>query len=191
MPPRKKPSDAGPKQSPYCLVIDSREKTPFTFAGVKCDARDGGRPLAVRTVVRGLPSGDYSVEGLESQVAVERKSLADLYNTLGQGRDRFERELERLDAMEYAAVVIEASWQSILSQTHLYSKLPPKIVFRSIISWQQRFRRVHWWPTEGRRLSELATLRILERFWRDRQFTDRTKGKPTDPPPDPETPPAG
>lgn len=172
MPPKKptKPADPTPLESPYVVVIDTREKTPFSFGGLRTDAKDGKRPLAVRTVVRGLPTGDYSVEGLESQVAVERKSLADLYSTLSQGRERFERELERLDAMEYAAVVIESNWQTILTQPPSYSKLPPKNVFRSIIAFQQRYKKIHWWPADGRRLAEIITLRVLERFWKDRQF---------------------
>lgn len=186
MPRSKKPAPSGPVESPYLIVIDTREKTPFMFRGAKTDADQGHRPLSVRTVVRGLPTGDYSLEGYESQVAVERKSLADLYNTISQGRERFVRELERLDAMEYAAVVIEASWLQIITDPPAYSKLPPKIVFRSVISWQQRFRRVHWWPTEGHRLAETATLRILERFWRDRQFPKTKAAAPkVDPGPDP------
>jgi ERCC4-type nuclease len=174
---RKKPD--GPMDSPYVILIDTREKTPFLFHGLKTDAKDGSRPLNVKTVIRGMPSGDYSIEGMESQVAVERKSLQDLYNTLGQGRDRFERELERLNAMEYAAVVIEASWQQIITEPPRYSKLPPKIVFRSIVSWQQRFTKIHWWPCEGKRLAEVVTLRILERFWRDRQFRTPKTVPPT------------
>jgi hypothetical protein len=175
-------------ESPYVVVIDTREQTPFLFQGMRTDARDGGRPLVVRTVTRGIPSGDYSLEGYEGQVAVERKSLADLYNTISQNRERFVRELERLDAMEFAAVVIEASWQRIICEPPTYSKLPPKIVFRSVIAWQQKYRRVHWWPTEGRRLAETATLRIMEYFWRSRQFTNRTRGKRTAPPSPPEPP---
>jgi hypothetical protein len=126
-----------------------------------------------------LPTGDYSLEGYESQIAVERKSLADLYGTISQGRDRFQRELERLDAMECAAVVIEAGWQHILSNPPDYSKLPPKIVFRSLIAWQQKFRRVHWWPVEGRRLAEVTTLRVMEYFWRSRQFPGARAKAPT------------
>jgi ERCC4-type nuclease len=45
------------------------------------------------------------VQGFADQIAVERKSLADLFGTLGQGRERFERELVRLSAHQYAAVV--------------------------------------------------------------------------------------
>jgi hypothetical protein len=160
----------------FQIVIDSREKTPFLFHGLKADAAQGRRPLMVATTVKGLPSGDYSIEGHEGAVAVERKSLADLYSTISQGRDRFERELERLDAMACAAVVIEASWHQIINDPPPYSKLPAKNVFRSILSWQQRWPRVNWWPAEGRRFAEVITFRWLERFWKDSQAGRR--GKP-------------
>jgi ERCC4-type nuclease len=171
MPPRKPKAAAdAPAESPYVILIDTREKTPFLFQGLRTDAHDGARPLAVRTVTRGLPTGDYSVEGYDGQVAVERKSLADFYGTIGQGRERFLRELDRLNAMEYALVVVEANWQEILTEQPRFTKLPPKVVFRSVLAWQQQFPRVHWWAVGARRLAEVVTLRALERFWKTRQF---------------------
>jgi ERCC4-type nuclease len=148
-------------------VIDSREQRPFAFGGLRADARDGRRPLLVRTVTRTLPSGDYSLLGFEGRVAVERKSLEDLYSTLGQARERFERELGRLAQMDFAAVVVEADWQSILFGPPPRSRLSPKTVFRSVVAWQQRHPRVHWWMAEDRVFAEAVTFRILERYWRE------------------------
>lgn len=157
--------------TPYSVIIDTREQSPYAFVGLHADARQGGRPLSIPLVMRTLRSGDYSLEGHENEVAVERKSLADFFNTIGQGRKRFERELDRLDEMAThgaAFVVVEASWHTILTSPPERSQLRPKVVYRSVIAWQQRFVRVHWWMVEGRRLAEVTTLRILERFWRDR-----------------------
>jgi ERCC4-type nuclease len=152
---------------PYTIVIDSREQRPFLFTGIRSDARCGGRVLAVPLVRRGLVSGDYSLEGYESRVACERKSLADLYSTLGQGRKRFQRELERLNKMDFAAVVVEASWETIVRDPPPRSKLRPKTVYRSVLAWGQRYPRVHWYMMGNRRLAEVTVLRILERFYRD------------------------
>ncbi len=150
---------------PFTVVVDTREQHPFRFAGLKSDAKDGRMPLHVPVVVSGLASGDYSLAGYESHVAVERKSLADLYSTIAQGRERFTRELERLNAMQAAAVVIEASWTEILTRPPSFSRLPPKNVFRSILAWAQRFPRVGWWPCDGRVFAEIVTYRFLERFY--------------------------
>jgi hypothetical protein len=96
------------------VVIDTRAQTPFAFEGLRCDAADGGGPLTVPTVRGTLKSGDYSLKGHETRVAVERKSLADLFGTLGKGRERFERELARLSTYRFAAVVVEGDWRAIL-----------------------------------------------------------------------------
>jgi hypothetical protein len=116
---------------------------------------------------RGLRTGDYSLRGYEARVAVERKSLQDVYHTLGQRRACFQRELARLNEMDFAAVVVEASWEAILRDPPERSRLRPKVVYRSVLAWGQRYPRVHWYMMGNRRLAEVTTLRILERFYRD------------------------
>ena len=162
--------------TPYTVVVDTREQDPYLFLDVRADARAGNRLLTVPLIMRGLPSGDYSLEGHEVTLAVERKSLADLFGTVGRGRQRFERELARLDTMPVAAVVVEATWDEIIRRPPAYSRLRPKVIHRSVIAWQQRYPRVHWWTAPGRRFAELTTLRILERFWTDNHT--RTTGRP-------------
>lgn len=151
------------------IVVDTREKESYTFRGWKCDEVDGGHVMTVRTERRTLKSGDYSLSGFETRVAVERKSLVDLFGTLGQGRDRFERELERLREYEFATVMVESTWPEILASPPARSRLPPKTVLRSVIAWQQRYPNVHWFTAGNRRAAEGITLRILERFWKEAQ----------------------
>lgn len=159
----KTPSDE-PLTVPFTVVIDTREQRPFEFAGLTSDARHGRRPLVVPTTVGTLGQGDYSLVGLSDTVAVERKSHADLVGTLSQGRERFERELERLAGLLWAAVVVEADWAQVLAG-HDRSRLNPKTVHRSVIAWQQRYPSIHWWFCTDRRLAEVTTFRILERWW--------------------------
>src|SRR5262249_14836756 len=116
--------------------------------------------------VGGLPSGDYSIVDHEDRIAVERKSLKDLYGTIGRGRRRFERELGRLNALAVAEVVVEADWYTVLTTPPPRTKLRPKTVFRSVVAWKQRFRNVHWCFAGPRRLAEVMTFRTLERYWR-------------------------
>src|SRR5262249_50615392 len=123
---------------PYTVVIDSDEKLPYTFLGIRSDARAGGRVLAVPLMRRGLRTGDYSLRGYESRVAVERKSPQDVYGTIGRRRECFQRELARLNEMDFAAVVVEADWETILCNPPEWSRLRPKVVYRSVLAWQQR-----------------------------------------------------
>jgi hypothetical protein len=50
--------------TPFVVITDTREQAPYAFTGLHADAAQGRRPLLVRTVTRGLPAGDYSLEGL-------------------------------------------------------------------------------------------------------------------------------
>lgn len=160
------------RMNPFSVVIDSREQLPYRFSGLRADARHKNKPLLVQTVTKTLGSGDYSIEGLEHEIAVERKSLADLFGTLGSGRERFSRELERLSKMNHAAVVIEASWHEILNprSNGVQSELNPKTIFRSVVAWSQEFPTIHWWPMCDRLHAESATFRILERYWKQREL---------------------
>ena len=56
----------------------SREQTPFDLAPMQTKAGT-------------LNVGDYSIAGLESVVAIERKSLPDLVACCGRERERFQR----------------------------------------------------------------------------------------------------
>ena len=164
---RTKPA-ADPPAFPCAVVIDTREQHPYSFADITDVVRGEPQVIAVRTEVRTLASGDYSLAGYEHRVAVERKSKQDLFGTVGQGRDRFERELVRLNGMQFAAVVVEAEWSEVMGDPPPHTQLQPKTIYRSVLAWQQRFTRVHWWFMPGRAAAEVTTFRVLERFWKER-----------------------
>jgi DNA excision repair protein ERCC-4 len=129
------------------LVVDSREQLPYEFAGA---------------TVKALPSGDYSLDGMEHRVAIERKTLADAYGSLGRGRRRFEREMERLSKLDFAAVVIEATLEEFLRGA-AYSQLNPKSAINSLIAWTVRFR-IPVFFAGNRRYARSLTYRLLEKF---------------------------
>jgi ERCC4-type nuclease len=89
------------------VLIDTREQTPLPlerfdnwFAGIKTAT---------------LGTGDYSIEGMEHLVCLERKSLVDLVGTLMHNRERFFRQLERMQAFPYRAILVEASYEDVKS----------------------------------------------------------------------------
>ena len=155
-----------PITAPFVVSIDQREKHPFTFDGLKADARQRNAPLIVPTVSVHMDSGDYSVHGMEDKVAIERKSKVDLYSTLGQNRDRFEDEHRRLMDYRVAAVVVECSLTECLTEPPERSRLNPKTIFRTGIAWWIRYD-VPWFFFESRSLAEVATYRILEKAWKE------------------------
>lgn len=87
----------------YRIVVDSREKNPLWTNPNK-------------VIVKGLSTGDYSIEGLEDEIAIERKDASDLFGTLTSGHKRFKKELERAEKLQYFGVVIEGNYTSILNK---------------------------------------------------------------------------
>lgn len=168
-------SSAAPLESPFVILVDSAEKSPFAFATLRADAAQLHRPLVVRTIRRHLrlPSTrlsiDYSVEGYETVVGIERKSHEDFCNTLaGKHRRRFEQKLAIVNAtFAHFAVVVEAEWSVILFEPPAFSAAVPKTLWRTVLAWVVRYPRVHWFFLPNRPLAEKATYRILERFWRE------------------------
>lgn len=169
----------------FPVVCDTREQRGFDFFGVapelftvpydfsdlERDKADGSGILGVRTVTGTLRSGDYSLRGFEHRLAVERKSPQDMYSTISQGRERFERELERMSLMDFAAVVIECTELELYCDPPVRSQLPPKIVSRSIDAWRVRYG-VHFIAPGPRRLAEVKTFRLLERFAKEHATQD-------------------
>ncbi len=151
---------------PFTILVDGQEKAPYHFDGMKTDASMKSRPMSVSTSWAHLKTGDYSIDGWKKHVTVERKSLEDLYRTLGQHRERFEREHVRMAGFGAgnSCVIIEANWNQILNHPPRRSRLLPKTVFRTFLSWSQKYA-VPWIAVEDRRMAEVTTFRFLECWW--------------------------
>lgn len=115
-------------------IIDSREQTPLDL-----------EPLT--TITSTLPTGDYSIRGLEHVVAIERKSLDDLVGCVGRDRERFDREVQRLLAFPVRILVIESSWEAIESHEPINpqwrGKVSKESVLGSLMGWQAAGLSVH------------------------------------------------
>ena len=114
------------------------------FAGEKSlvaivDTREQ-RPLALGlTQVRAtLQTGDYTLRGLEDQGCVERKSLGYLVGCMTSGRERFEREMQRMLAFPQRVVVVESSFGEMSRGEHR-SQLPGLTAINTVASWTGRF----------------------------------------------------
>jgi ERCC4-type nuclease len=111
-----------------------------------------------------LRTGDYSVIGLEDRIAIERKSLPDAYGSIGRGRDRFEREWQRMAELDYAAVVIEATLPEFLAGPER-TLLHPSQAIGTLAAWSVRYN-VPVQFAGGRRFAAAWTARVLRQFWR-------------------------
>ncbi len=107
------------------LIVDSREQDPLVFKKLPSE--------------RGtLQTGDYSIKGCEEIFAVERKSIADLVQSVTTERDRFERELHRLRGFRFKRLLIVGGESEI--RTHRYrGSANPKAILHSIRAFEIRY----------------------------------------------------
>lgn len=132
----------------FQIICDTREQIPYLFSGMERKA---------------LKTGDYSIKGMESLICIERKSKVDIFMCCGHGRDRFERELERMQEYEYAAIVIESSLSEMTKQP-AYTRMNPKSVINSLLAWSIRYN-THVFFADNRDLAQNLVYRILEKFY--------------------------
>lgn len=120
------PTEGGAKP---LIVVDTREQAPYKF---RADGACAG------CVTRKLDYGDYQVDGYSTLVVVERKKNVDeLCGNIGKHRERFERELQRMQVCRWRFVVVEDYYSSI--QKPRFSKIHPQAILGSIISLELKY----------------------------------------------------
>lgn len=116
------------------IIVDTREQRPWEFPDHNVTRRT-------------LPAGDYSLAverkdgrlvGYEDRFALERKSLPDLIGTITTDRERFLRELRSLRRFDFAAIIVEASWEDVYSWNYMPNVTPQSIV-GSLLAFQMDF----------------------------------------------------
>jgi hypothetical protein len=89
------------------ILQDNKEQTPWDLEFFD--------EVEEQKVVH-LVTGDYSIEGLESVVTIERKrTTGEIALNLGQKYKAFAREFDRLQTFEYRYIICEFTFDDILS----------------------------------------------------------------------------
>jgi len=176
-------------RTPFTILIDKAEKAEWFFTGLRarsCIDKEM-REYLPRTERRflGIGMGDYSLDGYQGRVHIERKSMADFQGTLlgwrketetdegwhidNDRRARFKRELKQLAAIECKAVIIEATLDDCLENAPCWGKRSESqnamYLNQTYLAWQQEFPGVPWIFRRDRRLAEITAFRIFEQFW--------------------------
>jgi ERCC4-type nuclease len=88
------------------VLVDTREQMPFPLAEKHPNWIGGEKRVK-------LAAGDYSIEGMQDILSLERKSLADAIGSTMAGRARFIRSCERLAAYRWKAIIVEATYEDM------------------------------------------------------------------------------
>jgi len=116
------------------IIVDTREKLPW-------DWEDDDAFASV--IYRKLDAGDYSIEGLEDVIFIERKASVDeLYNNFTTGKKRLAAEFDRVTDHRVKIFIIEETCEDILNPRKYYvnkkkinrksPKMPPAVVASSL-----------------------------------------------------------
>lgn len=132
------------------IVIDTREQNPWELRGFD--------------TIRGtLNAGDYSLQGYETKVAVERKSKEDAWGCTGLHRGRFLDCLGRLSRLDRAAIVIECGLAEYSKKPKWVKKVTPGTAVGSYISWSVQYRIPVFW-CDDRDYAERVAVRFLAAY---------------------------
>ena len=116
------------------IIQDTREQRPWRFPKV---TQYDGTVYDIEVVRRKLGAGDYSLEGFEDQIAVERKSVPDFVQSVTRSRERFTRELGLLKDMRLGCVVVEGDLSEILDGAFPGSVAPATVVTHVLSIWRK------------------------------------------------------
>jgi len=105
---------------PITVLVDTREQKKWSL--------DPSRFVMERATLR---TGDYTVKGLEDQFILERKSLGDAVGTFISDWLRFRRELYRLAAFNFAAIIVEADVEDVLAHRYESDANPMSVIGRA------------------------------------------------------------
>ena len=172
----------GLDKSEFVIIQDTREQLPYTFKGIRLH----GKPIEIPVLVGTLHTGDYSVLWMEDEICVERKSVSDFYGTITRGRERFERELERMATMKRAAVVVEGRFSDLATDPLFFgSRVNPESVTGSVASFWTRYG-VPCFFLDSRPAAEAFTFKLLHKYFKaahtdghtDAHTSDKRKAEP-------------
>jgi DNA excision repair protein ERCC-4 len=137
------------------VLVDTRERDGFAYNFARFPKWFAGVERAK------LRAGDYSVKGLEHRLAIERKSLADLVNSVIGDRTRFLAQCKCLAALERKLIVVEAGLTQVKSP-YPESQAHPNAVVGTLVALQERWGiQVIWCDTPE--LAEETAAHILSK----------------------------
>ena len=162
------------KKAPsYTIIKDTREQDGYTF-----EPFNGRYHTCKGMVVKKLDTGDYSLEGLEDKICIERKaSVSELAINLGKDKHRFMAEVERMKDFPHKFLILEFSLTDLMRFPE-GSDIPEekwssvvitnKYMLKMLVEFQM-YNDVHVIFCDGRAKAKLVVSSILKRI--NEQYT--------------------
>lgn len=134
---RRRPGAVAWSGAGFGVTVDSREARPWHIA------------TEIPVTVRALAAGDYAATGLEERHAIERKSIDDFLRSITWEAERFRAELVKLRALDFAAIIVEATLEDV--RLHRYrAQVTPDRVLSAAAGISVHYAPVHFAGTPQR-----------------------------------------
>lgn len=124
--------------SKYTVIIDTRERKPLDFSSAeRCQA----------TIFRKIDTGDYTLEGYEDLLCIERKGSVNEITT-NIIEKRFYAELERMRTFKYKFIVCEFPLYDVLNfplgdpisqKVKFSTKLTPQFILKALVEIEMKY----------------------------------------------------
>lgn len=102
------------------IIQDTQEKNPFDFSFYDVEVK-----------VQKIKTGDYTVEGFEDVILIERKASADeIAGNFSKKKEAWWREMKRISEVEYKYIVCEFPLEHVLEYPK-YSMAPRKDIIKA------------------------------------------------------------
>lgn len=135
------------------ILVDTREQRPYTFEVFP----------NVQTISIALKSGDYSIQGYEDRIVIERKALTDFLSSITRGRQRLENELTRLQPVQYKFIVVESEFTQLMEYASIHTQISLNSILGTVADWSMEYG-VQFFFLGSRKLCENLCYRLFKRF---------------------------
>lgn len=156
------------------IIRDTQEKLEFfTFSSYG----------DVSLISRKLATGDYSLEGLEDKITVDRKrNSGELYLNFGVDKTRLNKEFERMHSFEEAYFVCSFPFSDleifpersgIPKHRWRYLKMAPAYLKRVIKETEERYENIKFIFCDDQFAAEEVTYNILKKYkeqWPNKKY---------------------
>ena len=155
------------KSKPFTIIKDTREQEGYTF-----EPSSSRYHTCKGMVSRKLDTGDYSIEGLEDKLCIERKaSVVEFANNIGHDAVRFAKEIERMKDFPYKFMIFEFSLSDVMQfpegsdipeEKWGSLKITNKFMLRRIMEYQMKHG-IHVLFCDSKKNAKWAVLSIIKR----------------------------
>lgn len=140
------------------IIRDTREK-------LGCGWKFNATANCNGTVEKKLETGDYSIEGMEHLIMIERKTIADLWGTLTSQKERFIAEMERALAIPSRYLIIEGTMRDIFQGCY-FSRVTPEYILSSLTTLEQKYNLHVIYVDKRKDICQRYVRRLLEKLYK-------------------------